>query len=305
METFTDDTVLALASFLSPHDMLSLALTCKRFGDKHGSTTSRSRRLAAREANKSRGIREVRQKSDPISLMEVAARTVLQTKWTDEENSALPRRADESWIGLYQEFLKLFCLPLQFDKLVGQCMKYVERGNKTTVCSFGMTISSAICSNIMRAGKHCVSFQVNDDNPAKYGILCGIMRPSREEITSLAQCHPADDDLSSFSLKDYEMLHQNNVDCCLLNTCTGNGLLRRRWETSDWRNVGMMGFIHWEGMEETREASFKIGFGLDLDEGTLDVYKNDRRLGTMMSGLVGEYCWVVSREGSVSVAIGR
>jgi len=148
-------------------------------------------------------------------------------------------------------------------------MKYVERGNKTTVCSFGMTISSAICSNIMRAGKHCVSFQVNDDNPAKYGILCGIMRPTREEITSLAQCHPADDDLSSFSLKDYEMLHQNNVDCCLLNTCTGNGLLRRRWKTGDWRNVGMMGFIHWEGQEQARETYFKIGFVLDLDEGTL------------------------------------
>jgi len=48
METFTDDTVVALATFLSPPDMLSLALTCKRFGDKHGATTSRSRRMAAR-----------------------------------------------------------------------------------------------------------------------------------------------------------------------------------------------------------------------------------------------------------------
>ena len=36
METFTDDTVVALASFLAPHDMLSLSLTCKRFGDNHG-----------------------------------------------------------------------------------------------------------------------------------------------------------------------------------------------------------------------------------------------------------------------------
>ena len=85
METFTDDTVVALASFLSPHDMLSLALTCRRFGDKHGTTTSRSRRLAAREANKSGGIREVRQKTEPISLMEVAARTVLYTKWSEDE----------------------------------------------------------------------------------------------------------------------------------------------------------------------------------------------------------------------------
>ena len=41
-------------------------------------------------------------------------------------------------------------------------------------------------------------------------------------------------------------------------------------------------------------ASFKIGLELDLDEGTLNVYKNDRRLGTMMDELIGEYCWVVS-----------
>ena len=51
--------------------------------------------------------------------------------------------------------------------------------------------------------------------------------------------------------------------------------------------------FHWEGEEPTHETSFKIGLVLDLDEGTLDVYKNDRRLGTMKSGLVGEYCWVV------------
>jgi len=80
MEKFTDDTVVALASFLSPHDMLSLALTCKRFGSKHGTTTSRSRRMAARESRKSRGGREVRQKTEPISLMEVAAHAVLHTR---------------------------------------------------------------------------------------------------------------------------------------------------------------------------------------------------------------------------------
>ena len=46
-----------------------------------------------------------RQRTESISLMEVAARTVLHNKWTDEEKKALPRRGDESWIGLYQEFL--------------------------------------------------------------------------------------------------------------------------------------------------------------------------------------------------------
>lgn len=42
METFTDDTVVALASFLAPNDMSSLALTCKRFGAKHGTNKKQS-----------------------------------------------------------------------------------------------------------------------------------------------------------------------------------------------------------------------------------------------------------------------
>ena len=66
----------------------------------------------------------------------------------------------------------------------------------------------------------------------------------------------------------------------------------------------------WEGMERAREASFKIGLVLDLDEGTLDVFKNDSRLGTMKTHLSGEYCWVVSMtsivsNAQVSVSIGR
>ena len=103
MEKFTDDTVVALASFLSPHDMLSLALTCKRFGDKHSTGKKRSA-----DRGKSTSMKNVKQKTENISLVEVAAHTVLHANWTDEEKSALPRRGDESWIGLYKEFLSVF-----------------------------------------------------------------------------------------------------------------------------------------------------------------------------------------------------
>jgi len=182
METFTDDTVVALASFLSPCDMLSLSLSCRRFGHKHGTTTSRSRRLAAREARKSGGFREIRQKTDTVSLMEVAARTVLLSKWTDNEKNALPRREDESWIGLYHEFLKLFRIPLQFDKLAGGCMKYVKDTDKTKVClESGLDeFHSAICRNIMRAGKHSVSFEAGGDRG--FAIHCGIMSPTTKNL---------------------------------------------------------------------------------------------------------------------------
>ena len=41
-----------------------------------------------------------------------------------------------------------------------------------------------------------------------------------------------------------------------------------------------------------------VGLLLDLDEGTLSVYKNGRRLGTMKDGLSGEYCWLMSIQGA-------
>jgi len=240
---------------------------------------------------------------------------------------ALPRREDESWISLYHEFLVVFRLPLQFDKLIGS--NYVEGSDKTKVCIGEETMGTeaAICSNIMRAGKHYVSFQVNDDNSEASGISCGIMRPTTKDITSLESCNPVRDDLSSFSLKKYDMLHSDNIDCCLLNTAMGLGFFRKRWKldilelaasmnADDGDDVqrtlaeiqNNMNHFDWEGMEETQDASFKIGMVLDLDEGTLDVYKNGRRLGTMKTGLVGEYCWVVSfrsLSGDVSVSIGR
>jgi len=322
METFTDDTVVALASFLAPCDILGLALSCKRFGDKHG--TDKKQSAAVREESS----REVRQRTDTVSLMEGAARTVLFALATEDERNALPRRGEESWIGLYQEFLKLFHYPLQFEKLAGKYIEYVERSNKTKVCSLAPISGSAICSNIMRAGKHTVSFYVDNTTRSNNGITLGIMRPTTNDITSLTSCYPASDDLSRFSLKDYEILHGNddNVDCCLFNSCTGHGLIRRRWKKWKASELNAMNdgqrvqavwqngcdTSDWEGMERIRETSFKIGMVLDLDEGTLDVYKNDRRLGTMTTGLVGEYCWVVSiardRDGSdsdVSVTIGR
>ena len=301
METFTDDTVVALASFLSPHDMLSLALSCKRFG---------ARNLETSRGEASQSL-ETHNTCNNTSLMEVAARTVLQTKWTDEEKNALLRQSDESWIGIYQEFLKLFRLPLQFDKLVGVNIDYVDNSNKTTIYSKSggqVNLCSAICNNIMRAGKHTVSFNVNNSMGGE-GIFCGVMRPTTKDITSLTTCNPLIDDLSRYSLKDYEALYgDNNADCCLLKTFSGIGMLLRRWkEWSPSEVILMLGdenenelrrieykLLHWEGMEHTHEASFKIGLVLDLDEGTLDVYKNDRRLGTMMGELIGEYCWLVS-----------
>jgi hypothetical protein len=51
-------------------------------------------------------------------------------------------------------------------------------------------------------------------------------------------------------------------------------------------------------------SCLSVGLLLDLNEGTLSVYKNRRRLGTIKVGLAGQYCWVMSIRGaSNSIAV--
>ena len=42
-----------------------------------------------------------------------------------------------------------------------------------------------------------------------------------------------------------------------------------------------------------------VGLVLDMGAGTLDVYADGERLGTIFSGLIGEFCWFAQPENSV------
>jgi hypothetical protein len=50
----------------------------------------------------------------------------------------------------------------------------------------------------------------------------------------------------------------------------------------------------WEGMQGANEEGDRIGLLLDLDQGSITVYKNGARLGVMATDLSGEYCWAVT-----------
>ena len=51
----------------------------------------------------------------------------------------------------------------------------------------------------------------------------------------------------------------------------------------------------WEGMQSAEDDGDRIGMLLDLDQGSMTVYKNDERLGVMMTGgLSEEYSWAVA-----------
>jgi hypothetical protein len=47
-------------------------------------------------------------------------------------------------------------------------------------------------------------------------------------------------------------------------------------------------------MQTAKEQGDRIGMLLDLDRGSMTVYKNTERLGVMATDLSGEYSWAVS-----------
>ena len=50
----------------------------------------------------------------------------------------------------------------------------------------------------------------------------------------------------------------------------------------------------WEGRQDARQAGDRIGMLLDLDQGSMTVWKNDVKLGVMVAeGLSGPLCWAV------------
>ena len=72
---------------------------------------------------------------------------------------------------------------------------------------------------------------------------------------------------------------------------------------TDWED-GVPHEDNWEGME-TCSSGDTIGMLLNLDEGTLTVYKNNRRLGVMKDGLSESYCWYVSASAGDAITIKR
>jgi hypothetical protein len=49
---------------------------------------------------------------------------------------------------------------------------------------------------------------------------------------------------------------------------------------------------NWKGMQDAREQGDRIGMLLDLDQGSMSIWKNGERLGVMQAeGLTGPLCW--------------
>ena len=257
IDSLDSDIVIRFASYLCPRDLVSLSLTCRRFGGGSDADSG-------------------------LSLIEDTARQIICNA-EKEERDALPRMADQSYIEVYNELLK-HREPRVFDQLVGPNLSYVNDDKSHVKLVGESNVNTAICNHVMRAGKHYVTFTIGG---FRANVQVGLIRPVKDfdkrNYKSFGLLTP-----SYFGKLENERTERWGDSCvyiCVLRLISGNCALGgRRW------------FFHdetWDGQESFRVGD-DIGMLLDLDAGTLAVYKNGRRLGVMRDELSGDYCWVSS-----------
>jgi len=186
MESFTEDTLYTITSYLSSKEILNLALTCKYFGGKPGGiTTAGKKKTKRRKKNKTTTNNNDDQSSKDRqwSLMEEMAKrrvektkrdTNWQEKWQGTDVYKLTSRTgNESWIRVDNRIQKMSS-ELVFSRFKDR-VTYVKRdpshiqmkrSNEFSATHF----ASAMCQNIMKEGRHYALFTVTKRGRIRVGI---------------------------------------------------------------------------------------------------------------------------------------
>ena len=251
-----------IVSHLPPADLVNVGRTCGRFG--------------------------LAQDGQRRSLANEGARQFFASTATEYESNALPQYDDESEIAWLRQ-LYFLREPLEFRQLIGKNIHYTlaESRSKVSIRRYGC--NCAVSNLVMRRGKHFATFNLSGDAGGFY-INVGIIRPllgwdeKELDVFNPVEVHSSDNVSQDLIAERTERWGTSDINCCSYR-CFGGECCWNNW--SDYDDA------EWDGAESLREDG-TIGLLLDLDEGTLTVYKNRRRLGVMKSGLSGEYCWYTS-----------
>jgi hypothetical protein len=175
---------------------------------------------------------------------------------TDQERGWVPRRGRESWLGLMWEVQSLRRGAAVFGRSHGS-MTVSEGGALATRNATADSDNShaAASKAVMRAGRHYAEITVVSGSDMMFAVI----RPGWGVEGG-----------TNAPWKDGH---------CFYYTYFGHCYPRAQ---------------NWEGVQVAREEGDRIGMLLDLDQGSMTVYKNDERLGVMATGLSGEYSWAVS-----------
>ena len=296
-----DSSIVAYTSsfLITSCELLNLALTCKSFG------------WAPSALN--------------LSLVEDVARQAVCARATDDELRCLRKLpmlasldikqelAEEvlsganSWLSILYGFEHL----LVFDALFGKNFQHVI-GDKTTVHNPNTSPRTAISSQfVMRSGSHYTEFLITG-NPH-----IGIVRPMPNLDFHNPRLVPFGTSFGMYYIVGHHSRYLNfrltrtydwgdgRVHACEYKS--GNGVMSwADFEAPDHR-VGLENSHYnqlWEGYEGCVTGD-TVGMLLNLDNGTLTVYKNNRRLGVMKDGLSGPYTWYTTLLGGNEVTIRR
>ena len=206
--------------------------------------------------------------------------------------------------------------PLTFTHLLGNRIEYVDNdksciwsSNPDTSHTPGLlhsisaeynnwqgwsgTFQTAISSDyVMTSGKHYAKFYIDTTSDNVFRFIysqVGIMRPVSSDLKDVDWINfsPTSQSMVSFLEEKTDAWGKSNVHACMYYDYDG---------TCEWCDWGeQCEDINWEGMDGfgcfQNGKVGQVGLLLDLDEGTLTVYKDGKCLGIMMRGLTGEYCW--------------
>ena len=181
--------------------------------------------------------------------------------------------------------------PLQFDQLVGDRIDHVgedmacvtssnpdEAGIDIMTDTWTGTLNTAICSSqIMRAGKHYAKFRLTGCHRLFY-VYPGVMRPFKGlDQFGLEEFAPWYTHFHPYVYQErtdrWGVDSESSVDCCQYYNFEGE-CIWCNWGTGEKHEVEL------DGMG-TDIVDIEVGLLLDLDEGTLTVYKDGERLGVM------------------------
>jgi hypothetical protein len=255
LDAATDDTLLAIAVALpTPADLLRLTLTCRAAAQRfYFTTTSYRSSSAVPSGGGASGGAAAAAAQQQVETWSIIQEAARQ--WITPCTDQ-----ERGWVPRRDRESWLGLMweveSLRRGVVFGRShegMTLSEGGSVATKAGGDYSIRVAASKVVMRAGRHYVQFTVVSGN----GMFFGVIQPG-------------------WDVEGGENAHSVDGHCFYT-------------AYSGFRYPDMHS---WEGVQSATEGD-RIGLLLDLDQGTMTVYKNDERLGVMATGLSGEYSWAV------------
>ena len=278
------DMIVRCLSFLDSRDLANVALVSRAYGGGVGPHL-----LPPADA------------LPPLPFVEKTARQIYAEGTTAYERAVLPKYEDESWLELLHN-LEVHRGKLVFQQLIGSGTGANsvggDRAHLAAAGKRGNSVCTAVCNEVMRAGRHFATVEVFSGVMMRFGVIRPVKHLDASLMAAMITFTPYNEYWHSELISGRtERWGSGDVHCCMY--CHDGDC-----DWTDWGDVMVQSESDWEGAEPYY-GRVKVGLLLDLTEGTLTSYKNGRRLGVMKKGLTGVYSWSIQVGVRHEVAIQR